>query len=96
MQTCILRVYRVHPADVSVSGMLEDVESGQKKHVNNLIDLITVLAKTIGKGQLELADEATKQSTPVAMAGSSRQAQVELQLPAGRPDRVTRRAQTLS
>ena len=69
MQTFILRVYRAHPADVSVSGMLEDVESGQKKHFNNLNDLITVLAKTLGKGQLELANQATKQSTPVAMAG---------------------------
>jgi hypothetical protein len=69
MQTYILRVYRAHPSDVSVSGMLEDVESGQKKYFNSVNDLITVLAKTLGKGQLELADLTEPKSTPVAMAG---------------------------
>jgi len=69
MQTYILRVYRAHPGDVSVSGMFEDVESGQKKYFNNLNDLITVLAKSLGKGQLELAELTPLESPSVALAG---------------------------
>lgn len=69
METYVLRVYRARPGDVSVSGMLEDSQSGQKKYFNNFNDLITVLAKTLGKGQLELAGLTPEKSRPVAMAG---------------------------
>jgi hypothetical protein len=31
MQTCILRVYRTQPEDMPVAGIVEDIESGQKK-----------------------------------------------------------------
>ena len=69
MQTYVLRVYRAHPANVSVAGVLEDIESGQKKYFNSFNDLITVMAKSLGKGQLELAELTPQESTPVAMAG---------------------------
>jgi hypothetical protein len=67
MQTYILRVYRARPNDVSVSGMIEDIESGQKKHFNSLNDLLTILAKSLGKGQLELPELTVP--GPVAMTG---------------------------
>jgi hypothetical protein len=67
MQTYILRVYRARPNDVSVSGMIEDIESGQKKHFNSLNDLLTILAKSLGKGQLELPELTVPD--PVAMTG---------------------------
>jgi hypothetical protein len=67
MQTYILRVYRARPNDVSVSGMIEDIESGQKKHFNSLNDLLTILAKSLGKGQLELPELTIPD--PVAMTG---------------------------
>jgi hypothetical protein len=69
MQTYVLRVYRARPADVSVSGMLEDIESGQKRYFSNLNDLVTVLAKTLGEGQFELAELTAKRPTAVAAAG---------------------------
>jgi hypothetical protein len=69
MQTYVLRVYRARPADVSVSGMLEDIESGQKRYFSNLNDLVTVLAKTLGEGQFELAALTAKRPTAVAAAG---------------------------
>jgi hypothetical protein len=67
MQTYILRVYRARPNEVSVSGMIEDIESGQKKHFNSLNDLLTILAKSLGKGQLELPELTIPD--PVAMTG---------------------------
>lgn len=56
MESYILRVYRTNPADGSVSGMVEDVESGQKRYFKNFNDLIAVLAKTVGTGQLQLSE----------------------------------------
>ena len=57
MQTYIVRVYRAHPEDEgSVSGMIEDIESGLKQSFNSLIDLQSKLAHSIGKGQLGFPD----------------------------------------
>ena len=72
MQTYILRVYRARPADVSVSGIFEDIESGQKKTFHSLNDLLTILAKSFGKGQFDFPELTPGESTPqdhVAMAG---------------------------
>jgi hypothetical protein len=66
MQTYIVRVYRARPEDEgSVSGIIEDIESGQKQSFNSLIDLQSKLAHSIGKGQLELSDMAIKESQPL-------------------------------
>jgi hypothetical protein len=66
MQTYIVHVYRARPEDEgSVSGIIEDIESGQKKSFNSLIDLQSKLAHSIGKGQLELSDMAIKESQPL-------------------------------
>jgi hypothetical protein len=66
MQNYIVRVYRARPEDEgSVSGIIEDIESGQKKSFNSLIDLQSKLAHSIGKGQLELSDMAIKESQPL-------------------------------
>ena len=57
MQTYIVRVYRARPEDEgSVSGVIEDIESGQKQNFNSLTNLQSMLAHTIGKGQIELPD----------------------------------------
>ena len=57
MQTYIVRVYRAHLEDEgSVSGVIEDIESGQKQSFNSFIDLQTKLAHSIGKGQLGFPD----------------------------------------
>jgi hypothetical protein len=56
MKNYIVRVYRARPADLSVSGVIEDIESGQRQFFNSLIDLQSMLAHSIGKGQLELPD----------------------------------------
>ena len=39
MQTYIVRVYRARPEEGSVSGIIEDIESGQKQSFNSFIDL---------------------------------------------------------
>jgi hypothetical protein len=66
MQTYIVRVYRARPEDEgSVSGIIEDIESGKKQSFNSLIDLQSKLAHSIGKGQLELSDMAIKESQPL-------------------------------
>ena len=67
MESYILRVYRTNPADGLVSGMVKDVESGQKRYFKNFNDLITVLAKTVGTGQLELSELSPPER--VAMTG---------------------------
>jgi hypothetical protein len=72
MQTYILRVYRTQPGDMSVSGIVEDIESGQKKNFHGFTDLLTVLEKYIGEGQLELSELRHEELTsldPVALAG---------------------------
>ena len=73
MQTYIVRVYRARPEDEgSVSGMIEDIETGHKEFFKSLNDLQSKLAHAIGKGQLELSDFASQESNtsvPVAMTG---------------------------
>jgi len=52
MQTYIVRVYRALPAnDGSVSGIIEDTESGQKESFHGLDGLRSLLAHSIMKGQ---------------------------------------------
>ena len=66
MQTYIVRVYRARPEDEgSVSGVIEDIESGQKQSFNSFIDLQSKLAYSIGEGQLELSDMAIQDSPPL-------------------------------
>jgi hypothetical protein len=72
MRTFIVRVYRAHPADMSVAGVIEEIESGQKHFFNSLIEIQSMLADSIGKGQLELSDLVPYELTtldPVAIAG---------------------------
>jgi hypothetical protein len=73
MQTYIVRVYRACPEDEgSVAGVIEDIESGQKKSFNSFAKLQSMLADTIGMGQLELTEMVAEELTtldPVAMAG---------------------------
>jgi len=57
---------------MSVSGIVEDVESGQRINFHGFTDLLTVLEKYIGQGQLELPELTPEELTsldPVAMAG---------------------------
>ena len=57
MQTYIVRVYRARPEDEgSVSGMIEDIESGQNQSFNSFIELQSMLAHSIGEGQLGFSD----------------------------------------
>ena len=57
MHTYIVRVYRARPEDEgSVSGVIDDIESGQKEFFKSLIDLQSKLAHSIGKGQLGFPD----------------------------------------
>jgi hypothetical protein len=57
MQTYIVRVYRTRPEDEgSVSGVIEDIESGHKQSFNSFIKLQSMLADFIGKGQLGFPD----------------------------------------
>jgi hypothetical protein len=69
----MVRVYRARPEDKgTVSGVIEDIESGQKQFFNSLIDLQLKLARSIGRGQLDLPDLASQESNilaPVALAG---------------------------
>jgi len=66
MQTYIVRVYRACPEDEGlVSGVIEDIESGQKQSFNSLIDLQSKLVHSIGKGQLELSDMAIQEPPPL-------------------------------
>jgi hypothetical protein len=73
MQTYIVRVYRSRPEDEgSVSGLIEDIESGQKECFNSIASLQSMLAHSIGKGRLELPEKVSEESTAfdsVAMAG---------------------------
>ena len=57
MQNYIVRVYRASPRGLgSVSGLIEDIESGQKESFHSFNELQTLLAKTIGRGLLALTD----------------------------------------
>ncbi len=73
MQTYIVRVYRARPEDMgSVSGVIEDIESGQKESFQSINELQTKLAHSIGKGQLGFPDLVTQELIThgnVALAG---------------------------
>jgi len=49
MQTYVVHVYRRSPVDEdSISGILEDIESGQKEPFHSINELQTMLAHSIG------------------------------------------------
>ena len=61
MQTYIVRIYRMRPEDEgSVSGMLEDIESGHKDIFNSLTNLQSKLSHSIEKRQIELDEFAAQ------------------------------------
>jgi hypothetical protein len=63
MKNYIVRVYRVRHNDIdSVSGFIEDIESGQKEPFHNISKLQSLLAYSIMRGQLEL-DELVPQES---------------------------------
>jgi hypothetical protein len=63
MQNTIVRVYRACPDDTdSVSGLIEDIESGRKEPFHSLGELQTLLASSIGRGQLELPGMALQET----------------------------------
>lgn len=57
MQTYIVRVLRARPSSISpVSGILEDIESGQKETFQSFTELQTLLGDSIARGQLGFPD----------------------------------------
>ena len=57
MQNYVLRVYRTHPTDAgAVSGIIENIDSGQKEAFHSVSELQSMLAHSISKGQLGFAD----------------------------------------
>ena len=57
MQTYIVRVHRAPPGTIGlVSGILEDIESGEKHAFRNFNELQTMLGHSIAKGQLGFPD----------------------------------------
>ena len=61
MQNYIVCITRTCPEDAgSVSGAIEDAESGQKETFQSFSELKTLLADFIGKGQLEFSDLASQ------------------------------------
>lgn len=62
MQTYIVRVYRARPEDMgSVSGFIEDIESGEKESFHSINELETMLALSIRRGQLGFPDLVTQE-----------------------------------
>lgn len=62
MQTYIVRVYRAHPEDMgSVSGVIEDIESGEKESFHSINELQTMLAHSIEKDQLGFPNLTTQE-----------------------------------
>ena len=54
MQNYLVRVYRAHPDDEgSVSGVIEDIESGIQESFHDINELQSLLTRSIMKGQLE-------------------------------------------
>lgn len=63
MKNYIVRVYRARPDNLdSVSGIIEDSESGQKESFHNIKELQTLLAHSIGRGQFELPELADQKA----------------------------------
>lgn len=73
MQNYIVRVYRARPEDVeSISGFIEEIESGEKETFHSMDELQAILAHSIGKGQLGFPDLVTPELTThgnIALAG---------------------------
>ena len=72
MQTFIVRIYRAHPADNTVTGIVKDIESREMKPFQNLNGLLTILLKFLGREPLEnpvLTRMDTKTPRPVPRAG---------------------------
>jgi hypothetical protein len=62
MQTYVLRVHRTHPADAeSVSGIIENIDSGHSGSFKSLSELQSMLAHSIIKGQLGFPDFVTQE-----------------------------------
>ena len=57
MQTYIVRVHRTRPGTIGpVSGILEDIESGQNVTFHSFHELQSLLGDSIAKGQLGFPD----------------------------------------
>lgn len=73
MQNYFVHICCAHPVDMgSVSGVIEDIESGQKKSFHSLNGLQAMPAHSIGKGRLEfpnLVSQALITHDNVAVAG---------------------------
>jgi hypothetical protein len=55
MQNYVVRIYRASLGNLdSISGLIEDIESGQKEPFHSFSELKTLLAKSIGRGELAL------------------------------------------
>jgi len=62
MKNYIVRVYRAHPSYLdSISGVVEDIESGQIESFHSLDQLQTLLVHSVRRGQLELPNITTKE-----------------------------------
>ena len=62
MQSYIVRVYRSsHLDEGSVSGILEDIESGQEKAFHSLNELQSMLSHSISKDQPRFPDLAPQE-----------------------------------
>lgn len=62
MQNYLVRVYRAHPDDEgSVSGVIEDIESGIQESFHDINELQSLLTRSIMKGQLEIPDLNTRE-----------------------------------
>ena len=65
MKNYIVRVYRTYPGDLdSVSGIVEEIESGQKDPFRGFNELQLLLARSIGKGQFEFPELADAEKAP--------------------------------
>ena len=57
MRNFVVRVYRRHPEGKGlVSGIVEDIESGQKEVFQSFDDLQSLLAHSIENGHFDLTD----------------------------------------
>ena len=61
MKNYTVRVYRAHPSNLdSISGIVEDIESGQIESFHRLEELHALLVCSVSRGQLELPNNKTK------------------------------------
>ena len=63
MRNYVVRVYRAHPPNLdSVSGVVEDIESGQIESFHSMNELHALLVCSVTRGQLELPNLTTKET----------------------------------